>query len=118
MTLTSAGAAATAGVAGSPYAIVASAATGSGLSNYSITYHDGSLTVNAIALDITATDESKDYGDTFTPNGTTQFSTGPMQLKNGDTVASVTLSSSGYAAGAAVAEVRMRSHRAQRQAQA
>ena len=103
MTLTSAGAAATAGVAGSPYAITPSVATGTGLGNYNITYHDGHLTVHAIALDVTATDESKDYGDTFTPNGTTQFSTGPMQLKNGDTVASVTLSSSGYTASAAVA---------------
>ena len=103
VTLTSAGAAATAGVAGSPYMIMASAATGTGLGNYNIAYHDGHLTVHAIALDVTATDESKDYGDTFTPNGATQFSTGPMQLKNGDMVASVTLSSSGYAAGAAVA---------------
>ncbi len=103
VTLTSAGAAATAGVAGSPYAITPSVATGTGLGNYNITYHDGHLTVHAIALDVTATDESKDYGDTFTPNGTTQFSTGPMQLKNGDTVASVTLSSSGYTASAAVA---------------
>ena len=103
MTLTSTGAAATAGVTGSPYAITASAAAGTGLGNYNIAYHDGHLTVHAIALDVTATDESKNYGDTFTPNGATQFSSGPMQLKNGDTVASVTLSSSGYTATAAVA---------------
>ena len=118
VTLTSAGAAATAGVTGSPYAITASAAAGTGLGNYNIAYHDGHLTVHAIALDITATDESKNYGDTFTPNGATQFSSGPTQLKNGDTVASVTLSSSGYAAAAAVAGIRIRSRRAQRQAQA
>ena len=103
VTLSSAGAAATAGVAGSPYAIMASAATGTGLGNYNISYHDGHLTVHAIALDITATDESKDYGDAFTPNGATQFSTAPSQLKNGDIVANVTLSSSGYAASAPVA---------------
>ncbi len=103
VTLTSTGAAATAGVTGSPYAITASAAAGTGLGNYNIAYHDGHLTVHAIALDVTATDESKNYGDTFTPNGVTQFSSGPMQLKNGDTVASVTLSSSGYTATAAVA---------------
>ena len=102
VTLTSAGAAATAGVAGSPYAIMASAATGTGLGNYNISYHDGHLTVNAIALDITATDQSKNYGDTFTFTGT-EFSTGAGQLKNSDSVASVTLTSAGAAATAAVA---------------
>src|SRR5438876_1013489 len=71
--------------------------------NYAITYHTVSFTVNAAQLDITATNESKTYGDTFTANGATQFSTGPAQLKNGDAVASVTLSSSGYAASADVA---------------
>src|SRR5439155_19440300 len=89
-----------------PYTITASAAVfapaGAG-TNYAITYHTGLFTVNAAQLDITATNESKTYGDTFTPNGATQFSTGPAQLKNGDVVASVTLSSSGYAAGADVA---------------
>src|SRR5438876_3992894 len=71
--------------------------------NYAITYHTVSFTVNAAQLDITATDESKTYGDTFTPNGATQFSTAAGQLKNGDVVASVTLTSPGYAATAAVA---------------
>ena len=75
VTLTSAGAAATAGVAGSPYVIMASAATGTGLGNYNISYHDGHLTVHAIALDITATDQSKNYGDTFTFTGS-EFRTG------------------------------------------
>src|SRR5204862_5488025 len=70
VTLSSAGAAATAGVAGSPYAIMASAATGTGLGNYNISYHDGHLTVHAIALDITATDQSKNYGDGTTFTGT------------------------------------------------
>jgi hypothetical protein len=50
VTLTSAGAAASATVAGSPYAIVPSAAVGSGLSNYTITYANGSLTVTPAAL--------------------------------------------------------------------
>ncbi len=45
VTLTSDGAAATAPVSGSPYAIVASDAAGSGLDNYTISYADGSLTV-------------------------------------------------------------------------
>src|SRR5206468_6179640 len=47
VTLTSAGAAATAAVGGSPYSIVPSAAVGTGLSNYNITYVNGSLTVTA-----------------------------------------------------------------------
>ncbi len=45
VTLTSAGAAATATVAGSPYSIAPSAAVGTGLTNYAITYVNGSLTV-------------------------------------------------------------------------
>ena len=102
VTLTSAGAAATAGVAGSPYMIVASAATGTGLGNYNINYHDGHLTVHAIALDVTANDQSKNYGDAFTFTGT-EFSTGAGQLKNTDSVASVTLTSAGAAATAGVA---------------
>src|SRR5207249_7363882 len=71
VTLSSAGAAATATVGGSPYTIVPSAAVGSGLGNYIISYHDASigLTVNAIALDITANNQSKNYGDTFTFTG-------------------------------------------------
>src|SRR5207248_3270977 len=52
--LTSTGAAATATVAGSPYAITPSGAVGMGLSNYTITYHDGQLSVNPKGLDITA----------------------------------------------------------------
>ena len=50
VTLTSPGAAATATVAGSPYTITPSAATGSGLSNYTITYATGNLTVNPATL--------------------------------------------------------------------
>lgn len=64
VTLTSAGAAAGATVAGSPYAIVPSAAVGTGLSNYSISYVNGTLTVNAVALAVAADPQSKNYGDT------------------------------------------------------
>ena len=103
VTLSGTGYAPGADVAGSPYTITASAAVftpvGAGV-NYAITFHTGSFTVNAAQLDITATNESKTYGDTFTPNGATQFSTGSGQLKNGDVIASVTLSSAGYAPGA------------------
>src|SRR5436309_3615034 len=88
---------------GSPKSIILTYTTLFRSGNYNISYHDGHLTVHAIALDITATDESKDYGDAFTPNGATQFSTAPSQLKNEDIVANVTLSSSGYAASAAAA---------------
>ena len=46
VSFSSAGAAASAVVAGSPYSIIPSAALGSGLGNYTITYNDGGLTVN------------------------------------------------------------------------
>jgi hypothetical protein len=50
VTLTSSGAAANASVAGSPYSIVPSAAVGSGLGNYTISYGNGNLTVVAPSL--------------------------------------------------------------------
>ena len=52
VTLSSRGAAATSAVGGSPYAIVPSAASGTGLDKYAITYVDGSLAVNRRALTI------------------------------------------------------------------
>ncbi len=55
VTLTSAGAAAEAGVAGSPYAILAADATGAGLENYTIAYVPGSLTVTPIEVPSAAT---------------------------------------------------------------
>ena len=100
VTLTSAGAASTATVAGSPYAIVPSVAIGSGLGNYTITYTNGSLTVNPIALTITANSISKNYGDTVTFVGT-EFTT--SGLVGSDTATSVTLTSAGAASTATVA---------------
>ncbi len=97
VSLASDGAAATAGVG--PYAIVASAALGSGLANYDITYVDGELTVGAKALTITADDGSKTYGDEVTFSG---FEFDTDGLVNGDTVASVSLASDGAAATAGV----------------
>ena len=41
-----------------------SAATGTGLSNYTISYVNGTLTVNPAALTITANNDSKTYGTT------------------------------------------------------
>jgi hypothetical protein len=85
VTLTSAGAAANAGVAGSPYAIVASSAVGSGLVNYTISYINGSLTVSPAALTVTADNQSMTYGGSV-PTLTYHY-TG---LVNGDTSASFT----------------------------
>ena len=62
VSLTSVGAGAGALVAGSPYAIVPSGAAGSGLSNYTINYVNGSLTVNPAVLTITANTQRKAYG--------------------------------------------------------
>lgn len=58
VTLASAGAAANAGVGGSPYAIVPSAAVGTGLANYIVGYANGSLTVNPALLTVTASSET------------------------------------------------------------
>lgn len=85
VTLTSAGTAAAATVAGSPYAIVPSAATGGTFSaaNYTITYIDGVLTVDPVAATIVALAGTKVY------DGTSSFSTGQLGISNvvsGDTV--------------------------------
>src|ERR1041385_5960825 len=47
-----------------------------------------------------SSDQSKTYGNTFTPNGATQFATGSGELVNSDSVGSVSLASNGYAATA------------------
>jgi hypothetical protein len=92
VTLTSAGQAATAGVVGSPYAIVPSNATGGSFtpSNYSISYVNGALTVTPAPLTITAQDVSKVYGQVPVLNG---FDT--TALVNQETVGSVMLMSLG-----------------------
>jgi len=101
VTLASPGADATATVAGSPYSITASAAVGAGLGNYTISYTAGTLTVTQKALTITAKDASKTYGDVAVLAGTTDFTT--SGLVTGESVTSVTLSSTGTVANAAVA---------------
>src|SRR4029077_8407700 len=90
VTLTSAGAAATATVGG--YDIVASNAVGSGLGNYAITYAKGQLTVNRAPLTITADSTSKTYWQGTTFAGTEFTTTG---MVNSDTVTGVTLTSAG-----------------------
>jgi hypothetical protein len=98
VTLFSAGAAA--GAAVGPYDIEPSNAIGSGLSNYDITYDNGTLTVSkAAALTITANDSSKIYGAAVTFAGTEFTVSG---LKSGDSVTSVTLNSAGAGAAANV----------------
>ena len=99
MTQTSTGSVATA-LAGT-YPIVASNAMFSaGLSsNYTISYVNGTLTVSTAALTITANNASKTYGQTVSFAGTAFTTSG---LVNGDTVTSVTVTSTGSAATAAV----------------
>src|SRR6202034_2189813 len=99
VSLSSAGASATATVSGSPYAIVASGAVGSGLSNYTISYVNGSLTVTPALLTITANSASKTYGQTATFASTAFTTSG---LLNSDSVSSVSLSSTGAPATATV----------------
>jgi filamentous hemagglutinin family protein len=99
---TSTGAAATAGVAGSPYAITPSAASGGSFNsaNYSIAYANGALTVNPAALTVTANNASKTYGQVAALSPTAFTATG---LQNGETIAGVVGTSAGVAATAGVA---------------
>ena len=96
VTLTSdgAGAAARTGT----WDIVVSAAVGTGLDNYDVTYVNGTLTVNPRALSITASNASKSGGSTAALTGT-EFST--SGLVNGDRVTMVTLTCAGAEASAA-----------------
>src|SRR5213075_2362524 len=96
VTLVSDGAVATA--AKGNYSITPSAALGTGVGNYDITYKTGTLTVGQGALIITATDQSKTYGQTLAL-GTTAFTV--SGLATGDTVTGVTLTSTGATAAAA-----------------
>jgi len=100
--LASAGAAADAGVAGSPYDITASAAADGTFDagNYTISYVDGALGVIPAPLGIAANSTSKIYGETVSFIGAEFTSTG---LKNGETIGSVSLVSAGAAADAEVA---------------
>ncbi len=96
VTLTSSGAGASA--PNGDYPIIPSAATGTGLANYNISYVNGTLTVSTYGLTVTANSTSKVYGDTITFAGT-EFTT--SGLLPGDSVDSVTLTSSGAGATAA-----------------
>jgi autotransporter-associated beta strand protein len=70
--------------------ILASAAQGTGLSNYSITYVAGTLTIDRKALTVTANNDSKTYGDVKTyGSGLTTFTS--SGLVNSETIGSVTI---------------------------
>ena len=98
VTLTSTGAAATASVAGSTYPIVATAAVGTGLSNYSISYVNGALTVTPRALVVANTNRSKVYGDVLV---STDFAGSITGIQNSDNI-TVTRNSTGAVATAAI----------------
>jgi hypothetical protein len=80
VTLASTGTPSTAAVGS--YAITASGAAGSGLTNYSITYNTGTLTVTKAILTVTANNASMTYGGTV-PGFTPSYS----GFQNGDTSA-------------------------------
>lgn len=100
ITIASTGAIATAAVGA--YSIVGTNAVGGTFiaSNYSITYNDGTLTVNPASLTITANNGTKVYGTTqSTPvTGSTAF--GSTGLQNGESIGTVTLT---YGVGALAA---------------
>ena len=98
VTLTSTGAAATATVAGSAYPIVASAAVGTGIGNYTISYVDGALTVTPRALVVVNTNRSKVYGEVLV---STDFTGSVTGVQNGDNI-TVTRNSTGAVATAAI----------------
>jgi len=81
VSLASAGTAATAGVGGSPYPVTASAAVGTGLSNYAITYLPGTLTVTPRPITVTANDLSRPFSQ---PNPPLTFAVTAGNLANGD----------------------------------
>src|SRR5262249_8371639 len=80
-------------------AITIGNATGSGLGNYAITYVPGALTVTPAPLTLTALNQSKVYGSTFTFTGV-EFSVSGLQ--NGETVGRADLTSAGAIATAGV----------------
>ncbi|MBU3594824.1 filamentous hemagglutinin N-terminal domain-containing protein [Polynucleobacter sp. 86C-FISCH] len=91
VTLTSTGGAATTAV-GTGISIVPSAASGSGIGNYTITYANGAMAVTQRPLTITASTQNTNYGTSYAL-GTSSFTS--SGLVNSDAVSSVTLKYSG-----------------------
>ena len=83
VTLTSDGSVATALVSGLPYSIVASDAVGNGLSNYTITYTNGSLDVTTAPVTVTIDSKTKVY-DGNPANPVLTYTTTSGSLFNGD----------------------------------
>ncbi len=100
VTLASAGADADADVGS--YAIAISDPIGDGLDNYDITLDPGTLTVSQLALILTASDRAKTYGQTLVFDPASGFAITSGALRDGDTLDTATLTSTG-AAGAAAA---------------
>jgi len=96
VTLASTGAANTSSVGS--YNITASSATGANgfaTGNYNISYANGSLSVYAANITVTADDQSRTYGGSNPTSGNTTLTTG--SLYNGDTLSTATLSSAANA---------------------
>ena len=71
-------------------------------SNYNVTYNPGKLTVGKAPLTVTASAESKTYGQTVSfGSGSTLFTSSSLQ--NGETIGSVSLAVSGSGGAAAAA---------------
>ena len=83
------------------YSITASGLTLSSgsLSNYTINYVNGTLTVNASTLTVTASNQSKSYGATAPLTGTLNTNYSVDGLKNTDAVSGVELSYNGSPTG-------------------
>ena len=83
VSLTSAGSVSTAAVG--TYSIVPGSATGSGLTNYSLTYSNGTLTVNpaTVALSVSSSSNPSGFNDslTFTANLTPTNASGTVQFR-------------------------------------
>ena len=99
VTLASAGTNVAAAVAA--YPITVTNAQGLGLTNYTISYTDGTLTVTPAALTVAASDTNKVYGSTQVFAGT-EFTLTSGTLFNGNTLTNVTLASAGSVSNAAV----------------
>ena len=97
--LSSAGAAATAPVLGSPYTIAFGSGLGTNL-GYGLQLVPGSLSITPAPLTVTAVNQSKVYGGTLNFAGTEFATTG---LRNGETIGLVDLASAGSLATAGVA---------------
>ena len=88
---------------GPDYTVTPSGAVGMGLGNYNIGYVTGNLHVNQVTLTIAATNRSKVFAATYTPDTTppsVDFTVSGLVTSNGDTVTSITLTCPGYTAAA------------------